>query len=139
MATSQLAPPTQSTGRGLFWSGLALAVLGIVAYMAQFSMQHLTTPWYMPALSTVGALLLLLAVLRRRSIWRILGLLLVVLLAGAQWAFLFAMGLPAYHGPVTVGKPFPAFETLQADGTKFTQAELGGTKNDVLVFFRGRW
>src|SRR6516165_4808297 len=59
MATSQLAPPTPSTGHGFFWSGLLLAVLGIVAYMAQFSMQHLTTPWYMPVLSTVGALLLL--------------------------------------------------------------------------------
>jgi len=139
MATSELAPPTQSTGRGFFWSGLALAVVGIVAYLAQFSMRHLTTPWYMPVLSTIGVLLLLLAVLRRRTIWRILGLLLVVLLAGAQWALIFAMGLPEYRGPAAVGKPFPAFATLRADGTKFTQAELGGTKNDVLVFFRGRW
>ncbi len=64
---------------------------------------------------------------------------LVVLVAGATWAFLLATRLPAYTGPIAVGQPFPVFTTMRADGTVFTQRNLQGGPNSVLVFFRGRW
>jgi peroxiredoxin len=47
--------------------------------------------------------------------------------------------LPLYKGPVAMGRPFPAFATVRADGSPFTQRDLQGDKNSVLVFFRGRW
>jgi hypothetical protein len=80
-----------------------------------------------------------------RTVWRVLGLVLVVLVAGAGWTFLLSptefggTRLPAYAGPVAVGQPFPAFATTRADGSPFTQGDLEGHRNNVLVFFRGRW
>ena len=74
--------------------GLGLAALGLFAYVAQVASHRLTTPWYLPASATVGAFLILLALWEARSLWRILGLLLVVLLAGAEWTFLLGSRLP---------------------------------------------
>ena len=62
-----------------------------------------------------------------------------MLLAGAEWAFLLEMRLPAYTGPVAAGQPFPEFTTQRADGTPFTQHDLEGDQKNVMVFFRGRW
>ena len=110
-----------------------------MAYVAQVSAHRLTTPWYLPASATVGAFLVVLALWEARSLWRFLGLLLVVLLAGAEWTFLLGSRLPPYTGPVAVGQPFPAFKTLRADGTPFTEQDLQGEQTSVLVSFRGRW
>ena len=49
------------------------------------------------------------------------------------------MRLPAYTGPVAAGQPFPEFATQRADGSPFTQRDLEGDQNNVMVFFRGRW
>jgi hypothetical protein len=62
-----------------------------------------------------------------------------VLLAGAEWAMMFAMRLPSYTGPIAAGRAFPAFATMRSDGTPFTHDNLKGDQNTVLVFFRGRW
>jgi peroxiredoxin len=52
---------------------------------------------------------------------------------------LFSGQLPEYSGPVAAGQPFPAFTTRQADGAMFTRDDLKGNRDNVLVFFRGRW
>jgi hypothetical protein len=96
-------------------------------------------PWYMPTLASLGVVLVIVSLLERRTVWRVFALLAVVVLAGAEWAFLYAVRLPAYTGPIAVGQPFPAFATKRADGTTFTQRDLAGDRNHVLVFFRGRW
>ena len=88
--------------------------------------QVLKAPWYVPIAATAGAVLLVASLWQRRTVWRILALVLVALLAGAEWAMLLGMRLPAYTGPVAEGKPFPAFATARADGTPFTQADLTG-------------
>ena len=93
----------------------------------------------MPIAATLGVVLIAAALWQARSIWRILALLLIVLLAGAEWAFLMETRMPAYTGPVAAGQSFPAFATQQADGTPFTQADLVGDQKTVMVFFRGRW
>jgi len=49
------------------------------------------------------------------------------------------MRLPAYNGPIAVGRPFPAFEARRADGTPFRQSDLIGDQHHAIVFFRGRW
>jgi hypothetical protein len=110
----------------------------MVAYAVQLSLHRLIIPWYMPALAMLGVLCLIISLWQRRSLWRWLGLLLVVLLAGAEWAFLLQARLPAYTGPVA-GHSFPAFTTERTDGTSFTQDDLKGNQDNVLVFFRGRW
>jgi hypothetical protein len=122
------------------WLGLAFSGFGIAAYAVQvFLLARLTTPWYLPIALTVGAVLCVSALWQRRSIWRILAVVLVVLLAGAEWTFLFALRQPAYSGPAVVGKPFPTFTTMRSNGTPFTNRDLEGDANTVLVFFRGRW
>ena len=139
MTTSSTAAPRRHPGRLWLALGLGLAALGLFAYVAQVASHRLTTPWYLPASATVGAFLILLALWEARSLWRILGLLLVVLLAGAEWTFLLGSRLPPYAGPVAVDKPFPVFKTLRADGTPFTEQDLQGEQTTVLVSFRGRW
>ena len=128
-------------GRWYIVLGVALALLGPILYGVQVLWgRHLTTPWYLPALGTAGAGLLVAALVRARSSWRLAGALLLLLLAGAEWYFLVVFTkLPPYAGPVVEGKAFPAFATTLADGTPFSQDNLKGEQDTVMVFFRGRW
>jgi hypothetical protein len=119
--------------------GLGLAVLGVIGYVVQLAAHRLWTPWYLPGAATLGVVLIAIALWQRPTVWRVLALLPVLLLAGAAWAFLLAVRLPAYTGPVAAGQPFPAFAAARADGTPFTQRHLQGGQGNVLVFFRGRW
>lgn len=139
MTTPSASTPRRYLGRLFLTVGLALAALGVIGYAVQLSMHRLTAPWYMPCAATVGAVLLAVSLWQTRTRWRVLALLLVLLVAGAEWTFLLAARLPAYAGPVAAGRPFPAFATTRADDTLFTQRDLEGEQNSVLVFFRGRW
>src|SRR5262249_47950196 len=79
----------RSQGRGYFWLGLGVCLLGLVLAAGQlFGLKRLFVPWYAPALATIGAFLLLLAVMRRRTIPRVIALVLVAAFAGAEWYFL---------------------------------------------------
>src|SRR5438105_4544997 len=126
VATATTSSANQrSQGRTYFWAGLGACLLGPVLVVAQFSLKHLAVPWYSPVLATLGALLLLVAVARRRSVPRVIALLLVGVFAGFQWYFLVSLiKLPAYEGPAQEGKQFPAFRTTLADGRPFTEADL---------------
>jgi len=139
MIVPSVAAPRRRPGRRLLALGLGLAALGVIGYAVQLAAHRLTTPWYLPLSATLAAACLAAALWQARSAWRVLALLLVVLLAGAEWAFLLSSRLPAYTGPVAAGQPFPAFATVRADGTPFTQRDLEGDRDSVLVFFRGRW
>lgn len=130
---------TRTPGRGLLWLGLAVPIVGLVGWIAQLWLRHLTMPWYLPCAGTVGVLLLVAALWKARSIWRVLALIVIGLLTVGEWTLVLGLGLPPYEGPVTVDKPFPAFTTLKGDGTQFTQRDLQGDQNTVLVGFRGRW
>ncbi len=127
-------------GKLYLWSGIALVVLGLVLYVLQLRAKILSVPWYMPALATAGVALLLVALIRRPTIWRVAALVLFGLLAGGEWYFLLSLSkLPPYTGPVAIGSPFPTFTTTLADGSVFDQNSLRGEQNTALVFFRGRW
>ena len=96
------------------------------------------TPWYVPAGATLGVLLAIAALVKARTVWRILALVLVVILAGLSWTFIITTKAPPYSGPVVVGKPIPAFSTVRVGGAAFTQRDLEGQRS-VLISFRGRW
>jgi hypothetical protein len=120
--------------------GLALTVLGPLAFWIQLQQKLLTAPWYLPMVGTLGAVLCLLAVLRARSLVRWLALALGVLLAAGEWLMLSPVAtLPAYAGPASAGHTLPEFTACLADGAPFTRADLRNGKNTVLLFFRGRW
>jgi hypothetical protein len=143
--TTVSPPPTVAAparGRLFFWAGIGLAVLGMVLNVLQFfALKLLIVPWYLPVLTTLGALLLLVSVVQRRTIVRLLALGLLAVFAGSQWFFLVSLAkLPAYEGPVQVGHKLPAFRTTKADGMLFTERYLeSGGAPTILVFFRGRW
>jgi FtsH-binding integral membrane protein len=126
-------------GRALLLLGVGLVVLGVFAYVAQIALQRLTTPWYMPALATLGVLLVMISLRERLTFWRVFTLISVALLAAGEWGMLYALRLPRYTGPITLGRPFPPFETSRADGATFSQSDLVGSRNNALIFFRGRW
>ena len=130
----------RNPGRSLLLLGMLLAVAGYVLMMLlMFAAKILITPWYAPLLGSLGVALIILAVMRSRSIWRWTALLIFTLFVAFQWYALLAMRTPAYTGPVKDGQPFPAFATTLADGSAFTQAVLQGDQNTVMVFFRGHW
>jgi hypothetical protein len=139
MTTPPVAAPRPFPGRLLPALGLAFSALGLLGYVVQLARQHLAAPWYMPALGTLGVVCVAVALWQRRTAWRWLSLVLVLLVAGAEWTFLLGTRLPPYTGPVAAGQPFPAFTTTRADGTPFTRRDLEGGQDNVLVFFRGRW
>jgi hypothetical protein len=120
--------------------GVGVTALGILAYVIQIAADHLKAPWYLPFSALVGVACVAIALWQARSVWRVLALILLLLVAGAEWAFLLGTRLPAYPGTqVAEGKPFPAFTTARADGTPFTRRDLEGDRDTVMVFFRGRW
>ena len=142
MGTVVTTPPVdrRSPGRAYFWVGILACLLGPVLFMAQFALKHLATPWYSPVLATLGAFLLVVALVRRRSIPRVIALVLVTAFAGLQWYFLVVLfKLPPYEGPARAGQPIPAFRSTFADGRSFTDDDLRDGSRHVLVFFRGRW
>jgi len=142
MATPQSTPTAAQTvpGRGLFWFGIALFLLGLVLPIGQMAMKILGVPWYSPALASVGAILLLIALLKRQSIARIAVFFLVAAFAGFQWYLLASvMRLPEYEGPAQAGKKLPAFSAVFANGKPFTEETLADGTKRALVFFRGRW
>ena len=134
-----IATTTRPRGRLLMLLGLGLAALGVAAYVLQLRLQRLSVPWYMPAMALLGAALVAASLREKRTVWRVLALVVVLLLGGFEVMALNSMRLPRYTGPVAVGKPFPAFEAKLADGSPFTQASLAGDRDTVMVFFRGRW
>jgi hypothetical protein len=142
MATVTTTPAAteRSRGRAYFWAGVSACLLGLVLTLAQFSLKYLFVPWYSPVLATLGVFLLLRAFARRRTVPRVLALVLVSACAGLQWYFLVSyVKLPAYDGPAQAGKPLPAFSATLADGRPFTDADLRDGSRRVLDFFRGRW
>jgi hypothetical protein len=127
-------------GRSLLLLGM-LVVVGAFAlnFLLTFAAKILITNWYGPLLGTLGLALIILALMRSRSVWRWTAVVIFTLLVGFQWFALLAMRLPEYTGPVKDGQPFPAFATTLADGSAFTQDDLKGDRNTVMVFFRGHW
>ena len=133
-------PPEPARGRALLWIGLALCVLGFALCVVQFSQNILVMPWYAPILSTIGAVLLAVSLMKRTTFVRIVALILVIGFAGFEWvALTVLMKLPAYEGPAHADAPMPAFQTVLADGRPFTEKNLQDGQTSVLVFFRGRW
>jgi hypothetical protein len=127
-------------GRALLLVGVLVAVAGpALMILLMFAAKLLITPWYAPLLGTLGVALIILAMVRSRSIWRWTALVIFTLLVAFQWWALVAMRTPAYTGPVKDGQPFPKFATTLADGSAFTQADLKGGQDTVMVFFRGHW
>ena len=141
MATYSTTAPVQerSRGRGYLWAGIGMCVLALALVVAQFSLKHLMVPWYLPIMTTLGALLLLVAVAQRLTITRIVVLGLIVVLAGLQWLMMTTLKLPSYDGPARAGQPIPAFQAALADGRTFTDKDLQDGTPSVLTFFRGRW
>src|SRR5215831_17702524 len=127
-------------GRPLLLLGVLVALAGpVLMILLTFAAKILITNWYGPLLGTLGLALIILALMRSRSVWRWTAVVIFTLLVGFQWFALLAMRLPEYTGPVKDGQPFPAFSTTLADGSAFTQDDLKGDRNTVMVFFRGHW
>lgn len=143
MTTVATTPATgqRALGRGYFWAGIGVSFLGLVLVGVQLmALKVLIVPWYSPILATLGAFFLFVATARRRSIGRVIALVLIALAAGFQWFFLgVVVKLPEYHGPAQAGKILPAFSATLADGLPFTDADLRDGSRHVLTFFRGRW
>jgi len=142
MATVATAPAAteRSRGRPYVWAGVGACVLGVVLAVVQFSLKFLFVPWYSPVLATLGAFLILGALASRRSIPRVIALVLVAAFAGFQWyVFVALMKLPAYAGPAQAGRQLPAFSASLADGRSFTDAHFRDGSKRVMTFFRGRW
>ena len=126
-------------GRRLLWFGMVVALSGIVIFFVLLNAGILIAPWYIPILASLGAGLLLLSLVRARSIWRWAAFLLFTAFATVVWVMLLVvLATPAYTGRVKGGQQFPEFATALAGGSSFTQNELKGEQNTVMVFFNGR-
>ena len=102
MSTHLANSPVQerSAGRGYLWLGIGLSVLGVALVVLQYSLHQLIIPWYMPALTTLGVLLLLGSLARRRSITRIVALVFVAaVIIGFTTAAVRARLIPTWAAP----------------------------------------
>ena len=71
MTDSSLAAAASLSRSSLLLLGLGLAVLGVVAYVVQISLQRLMIPWYMPILGLLGVVLVALSLSEKRTVWRV--------------------------------------------------------------------
>jgi len=134
---STLSP---SRGRPFLWLGLVLCLVGFPLAMVLVNLNVLIIPWYVPALSTLGALLILVSFVKRRTVVRGVLLVLTIAFAALEWHFIAVdLKLPDYAGPAKVGSPLPSFQTALADGSTFTDKDFATGQTTVLTFFRGRW
>jgi hypothetical protein len=132
--------PARTRHSILFVAGLALIVLGPVAYAVQLSAKNLSAPWYVPILATAGVALMLLSVWQRRGVVRILGLALFAVVCGLEWRILLVdMRTPAYTGPAQLGHKLPHFTAKLADGSPFSDKDVEKGTRTVLLFYRGHW
>jgi hypothetical protein len=130
---------TRSMDRWLFPLGWALVVAGVAIYCVQFfALKQYVVPWYAALLGTVGAVAMLIAVCRRWTILRIVGLTLCALLVAGEWFFLLSLSRVPPMPVWEEGQKVPAFAASRADGTTFTDRQLAGQPT-VLLFFRGHW
>jgi hypothetical protein len=135
--TSRVAPPR---GWPLFLAGIVVFFLGPVLYAIEMGTGRLALPWYLLVCTTVGVLLMLVSVVRRRGIFRGIGSIVFALLCGAFWYFLLVVSkTPQYAGPAQPGKEVPPFSIVLADGRTFQDSDLKAGQKSVLLFFRGRW
>ena len=126
-------------GRLAAFLAFAVVLLSFLIYGLQVAAHVLTVPWYVPIAGTAALLLMVRSLLLARTRWRVVGTVVLALLAGGEWyGLVWRSRLEPYDGPVKVGEPFPAFTTERADGTPFTQDDLKGGQNTAMVFFRGR-
>jgi hypothetical protein len=139
--TTTRTAEARSLGRGNLWAGIGLCVLAFALVAVQIAaLKLLFVPWYFPALTTLGFLLVVLSLGKRASVTRFIVLVLVGALAGFQWFFLVSVAkLPTYAGPATAGAKAPTFQTAFADGRPFSDKDLQDGTPTVLTFFRGRW
>ena len=132
--------PRRHSGLAFLILGMLLAVAGPAIYAIQVQNKSLLAPWYVPILATLGAFSMIWSSVQRRTIWRWGTACMGLLFAAFLWLMmLVGMATPPYQGPVTMGQPFPRFETRLASGDVFQQGDLQGDKNTVLVFYRGHW
>jgi hypothetical protein len=138
--TTAVETRTPARRRPYFLLGTLIFFLGMIIYIVQLSTKHFVVPWHVPILGTIGVLLMMASVVQRPGIFRIIGLLIFVALAGMEWFFVLGTKLEPYAGPAKPGEKLPAFTaTLAKDDSPFTNQTLADGKSTVLVFFRGHW
>src|SRR5579872_6218 len=93
MQTTFDPAPPRAAGRLYLWLGLAVGLLGPILYAVQLLAHRLTVAWYTPILGTLGAVVVLFALTRRRSVWRYFAITFLVLLAAGEWFFLLSMSM----------------------------------------------
>jgi len=135
-AVQQSAPARR---RPYFLLGVLVFFTGIIISIVLIATKRLVEPWYVPILGTIGVLLMLVSVAQRPGMLRIIGLLIFIGLAGAEWYMLLGSKLAPYAGPAKPGEKLPAFTAALADGSPFNNSNLQEGKPTVMVFFRGKW
>jgi hypothetical protein len=132
--------PHPKNGRLFLGMGILSAALGPVIYAVQFHNHNLGSPWYVPALATLGVVLIALAAGQSRSVWHHIAAGLATLFATFVWLMYWVvLAAPSYSGSVEIGRAFPNFETKLAGGRGFSQMDLQSEQDTILLFFRGRW
>ena len=142
MVTETTTPAVvdRSAERPALWWGITACIAAIGLCALQYGVKVLITPWYLPALTTVGLFLVVMSLAQRRTITRVLVLLVVLGLAGFEWFVVgWASVVPEYTGTARAGATLPAFRTTLADGRTLTDKDLEDGTPTVLTFFRGRW
>jgi hypothetical protein len=139
-STSVAVGARPRSGRLYLWLGILLALAGPVLSFVQIQAKILKPPLYVPVLATVGLALIVVSLVQGHTVWRWIAVTFFTLFAAGLWVLLLVvMRTSAYDGPVQAGQSFPAFTTMLATGEPFTNDNLKGKQNTVLVFFRGRW
>lgn len=138
METPTAADPP-ARGWPFLLTGICFFVLGLGIYCAQLVLGVLTTPWYVPILSTVGVVLMAVSAVQRGGMARSIALGLFVVICAFQWYFVAVLTkTPVYEGP-DIGEKAPAFAAIAADGKAFTEKDLADGNRTAFVFYRGHW
>jgi hypothetical protein len=126
----------------LVWIGPLVSIIGLVSYFTffvRFPALRDVPKVNMP-LVVIGLVASLWALLRRRSLWAVAGLLVSVVCAGALAAYVYILSyqIPDAERAIAVGEEAPTFALPDERGHTVNLENFRGS-NVVLVFYRGFW
>jgi len=126
----------------LTWIGATVSVVALISYFIFFArFPALRDSAWINLLGVIlGLGLSIAAVVRRRSLWSLAGVVLSAVSATALVGYVFFLSyhLPASESAVSIGGTAPAFELIDQNDQSVRLADFQGSQL-LLVFYRGFW
>ena len=137
MTPPPTTPARTALGTWLISLGVAVPAVGLGLYLLKISSQEVPSPWILPLTGTLGLAHVGAGLWQRGTVLRWLVLVVVLLFAGAEWAFVLLTRLPTYAGPARLASASQNSKRSARMGQRSRNKIWKGPKTTSWSFFAG--